>query len=154
MLETACVVGKPMAASVGRRFSGSLHMALPDWLTLALFVVLVLVSSMHGLSASGHFPARGRRAELSSLGGASLLFGSIALVAAALIVGTIAAAMSSPWPALVLGGGAALLLAPITLQLFSDHFVDGRGALIAFAGGAIAAAVLIGLTAGLGWQRT
>jgi hypothetical protein len=125
-------------------------MALPDWLTLALFVVLVLVSGMHGLSASGHFPAGGRRAELSGLGGASLLFGSIALVAAALIAGTIAAALSAPWPALVLGGGGALLLAPITLQLFSDRFVDGRGALISFAGGAIAAAVLIALMARLG----
>jgi hypothetical protein len=125
-------------------------MALPDWLTLALFVVLVLLSGMHGLSASGHFPARGRRAELRDLGGASLLFGSIALVAAALIAGTIATAMSVPWPALVLGGGAAILLAPITLQLFSDRFVDGRGALISFAGGAIGAVVLIALTARLG----
>ena len=60
-------------------------MALPDWLTLALFVVLVLVSGMHGLSASGHFPARGRSSELSGFGGSSLLFGSIALVAAALL---------------------------------------------------------------------
>jgi len=58
--------------------------------------------------------------------------------------------MSAPWPALVLGGGAAILLAPITLQLFSDRFVDGRGALISFAGGAIAAVVLIALTARLG----
>jgi hypothetical protein len=125
-------------------------MALPDWLTVVLFVVLVLLSGMHGLSASGHFPARGRRAELRGLGGSSLLFGSIALVAAALIAGIIATAMSAPWPALVLGGGAAILLAPITLQLFSDRFVDGRGALISFAGGAIAAVVLIALTARLG----
>jgi hypothetical protein len=125
-------------------------MALPDWLTLALFFALVLLSGMHGLSASGHFPARARRAELRGLGGSSLLFGSIALVAAALIAGTIATAMSAPWPALVLGGGAAVLLAPITLQLFSDRFVDGRSALISFAGGAIVAAVLIALTARLG----
>ena len=124
-------------------------MALPDWLTLALFVVLVLVSGMHGLSASGHFPARGRSSELSGFGGSSLLFGSIALVAAALIAGTIATAMTAPWPALVLGGGAAILLAPIALQLFSDRFVDGRGALIWLAGGAAAAAVLIALKASL-----
>jgi hypothetical protein len=123
-------------------------MSLPDWLILALFVVLVLASGMHVLSASGHFPAHGRRAELRGFG-SSLLFGSITLVAAALIAGTIATAVSLPWPALVLGGGAAILLAPVTLQLFPDRFIDGRGALIWLAVCTIAASALIGLTARL-----
>lgn len=124
-------------------------MSLPDWLILALFVVLVLASGMHVLSASGHFPAHGRSAELRGFGSSLLLFGSIALVAAALIAGTIATAMSAPWPALVLGGGAAILLAPVILQLFPDRFIDGRGALIWLAVCAIAASALIGLTARL-----
>ena len=124
-------------------------MPLPDLLIVALFFALVLAAGMHALSASGHFPAPRRSVSLGGVGGSLLLFGSMALVAAALIAGTSATALAVPWPALVLGGGAAILLAPIALQLFSDRFVDGRGALIWLAGAALAAAALLALTASL-----
>jgi hypothetical protein len=50
--------------------------------------------------------------------------------------------MLIPWYAAVIGGGAAILLAPLALQAFPDRVVDGKIALIGFA---TAAAVLAAL---------
>ena len=151
MLETGVGLGKfaggrPALLSPA---AGSSCMSLPDLPILALFFLLMLAGSMHVLAASGHFPTAWRNAGLRGTGGALLLFASMALVAASLIAGIIAIAVSVPWPAIVLGGGAAVLLAPIALQLFSDRFVDGPGALVWLAGGAIAAAALLVLAASL-----
>jgi hypothetical protein len=51
-----------------------------------------------------------------------------------------------PWYAAVIGGGLAILVAPMVLQLFSDRFVDGRASLVSFAvGSALIAFFLIWL---------
>ena len=48
-----------------------------------------------------------------------------------------------PWYATVIGGGAALLFAPLLLQPLPDSFVNGRRGLLVFAAGAIALAALM-----------
>jgi hypothetical protein len=55
-----------------------------------------------------------------------------------------------PWYAAVIGGGLAILAAPLVLQNFTDRFVDGRGSLMSFAGaGGLLALLLIWLAGGL-----
>ena len=54
--------------------------------------------------------------------------------------------MRLPWPATVIGSVLALLFAPLVLQSLPDRFVDGRRALIVFAGAACALAAI-------GWRR-
>ena len=48
-----------------------------------------------------------------------------------------------PWYAAVIGGGLAILAAPLVLQQFPDRFVDGRAALLSFAAAGIALALFI-----------
>ena len=48
-----------------------------------------------------------------------------------------------PWYALVIGGGAVLLFAPLLLQPLPDSFVNGRRGLLAFAAGAVVFAALM-----------
>ena len=106
MLETGLGLGKfaggrPALLSTP---AGSSFMSLPDLPILALFFLLMLAGSMHALAASGQFPTARRNAGLRGTGGALLLCASMALVAASLIAGIIAIAVSVPWPAIVLGG--------------------------------------------------
>ncbi|HEY6860178.1 MAG TPA: hypothetical protein VI358_10385 [Pseudolabrys sp.] len=42
-----------------------------------------------------------------------------------------------PWYAAVIGGGLAILAAPLVLQQFTDTFVDGRASLLSFAGAGV-----------------
>jgi hypothetical protein len=103
----------------------------PKVLPTALFVALVLAASLYGLAASGHFP---RSAKAPAPGVvAPVLFGSIVVVLACAIAGITAALPVVPWYVAVIGGGSAILAAPLVLQWFPDRFVDGRGALVAFA---------------------
>lgn len=102
-------------------------------LPIALFMVLMLASSLQGLAVSGHFPRAQRRPALASGCGALILFGSMTIVAVCLVAGIVAALRLFPWYAAVIGGGLAVLAAPPVLQSFPDRFVDGRGAPIAFA---------------------
>ncbi len=51
-----------------------------------------------------------------------------------------------PWYATVIGGGAALLFAPLLLQPLPDSFVNGRRGLLVFCVGAV-------LLAGSMWVR-
>ena len=111
---------------------------------LVLFMALVLVLSLHGLAAAGHFPGEHRSPRLRARTGSLILFGSIAIALICLAAGVIIAWQRIPWYAAIIGGGAMVLLAPILLRSFPDGFVDGPGALIAFAGaGALLVAVLI-----------
>lgn len=105
---------------------------------LALFTGLMLALSLQALTASGHFPREHRSPALASGFGAALLYGAIVLAALCLIAGMAAAWRLIPWYAAVIGGGLAILLAPLVLQKFSDRFVDGRAALFTFGGIALA----------------
>ena len=66
------------------------------------------------------------------------------MVAAGLaaIVTIVAAVRVLPWSAIIIGGGAMLLFAPLLLRPLPDRFVNGYPALLAFAGGAALAALI------------
>jgi hypothetical protein len=115
-------------------------------LPLALFTALLLFVSLHALAASGQFPREHRVPALASGFGAFILYGTIAAAFISLLVAFFAAWRLIPWYAAVIGGGLAILAAPLVLQQFTDRFVDGRGSLMSFAGiGALLAFLLIWL---------
>lgn len=110
---------------------------------LVLFMALLLVLALYALSASGHFPREHRAAALASGAGPLILFGSIALAIVCALVALAAAWRLVPWYAAVIGGGLAILCAPLVLQQFPDKFVDGRASLLTFAGAAAVLALLL-----------
>ena len=110
---------------------------------LFLFMVLLLAAALCGLAASGHFPREHRSPALRTTAGALILFGSIALAALSVAMGIALVGRHVPWPALVIGGGAAMLFAPLALRPFSDAFVNGRAALVTFAAASAASLVLL-----------
>ena len=102
---------------------------------------LILVASLHGLAASGHFP---RALQPSTSGvGPMILFGSMAVAIAGLACGIAAAVRFVPWYAAIIGGGLSILAAPLVLQRFPDRFVDSGGALLSFAAVNMALAILL-----------
>jgi hypothetical protein len=122
-------------------------MALPPLPELALFMALVLVLSLYGLTVSGHFPEEHRAQSLRTAGGQVLLWGTLVL-SAVLAVSALAFAWARlPLPAAVIGGGAMVLIAPMLLQPLPDSFVNGRRGLITFTvlgvGLALAAGTLV-----------
>ena len=121
---------------------------LPDaaLIPLVLFTAIVLFVSLHALAASGQFPREHRAPVLVSGIGAIVLYGSIAVAFISLLTALFAAWRLIPWYAAVIGGGLAVLAAPLVLQQFTDRFVDGHGSLMTFAGaGAVLALLLIWL---------
>ena len=100
---------------------------------LVLFTALLLVFSLHMLAASGQFPRAHRAPALVSGRGVIILYGTIAVAITSLLVALLAAWRLVPWYAAVIGGGFAILAAPIVLQTFPDRFVDGRASLLSFA---------------------
>lgn len=108
-------------------------MPLPPWPELILFMILVLVICTFIMAASGHFPSEGRTARLATPVGTAILWCTIVLVAISVILAIIFAYMTIPWYAAVIGGGLMMLIAPFTLQPFSDRFVDGPSVLILLA---------------------
>jgi hypothetical protein len=117
---------------------------------LALFTALLLLVSLHVLAASGQFPREHRAPALMSRVGAIVLYGTITVAVICLLVAFFAAWRLIPWYAAVIGGGLAILTAPIVLQQFTDRFVDGRASLLSFAGaGGLLAVLLIWLAGGL-----
>jgi hypothetical protein len=119
---------------------------LPEavWIPLALFTTLLLFVSLHALAASGQFPREHRAPALMSGGGAIVLYGTIAVALISLLAALVAAWRLIPWYAAVIGGGLAILAAPLVLQRLTDRFVDGRTSLVSFAGaGALLAFLLV-----------
>ena len=117
---------------------------------LALFTALLLFVCLHVLAASGQFPREQRAPALASGFGGFILYGSIAVAFISLLVAFFAAWRLIPWYAAVIGGGLAILAAPLVLQKFTDRFVDGRGSLMSFAGaGGLLALLLIWIAGGL-----
>jgi hypothetical protein len=110
---------------------------------LLLFVWLVSAATLQGLAASGHFPLRGESAKLGAWSDRVMLFGSTGVAVLALVAGSIAALRLTSWSAAIIAGGLSLLFAPIALRAFPDRFVDGAGALVAFAAATLVAAVAL-----------
>lgn len=107
---------------------------MPSLSALALFMGLVLAFALFGLTASGHFPAEHRSAQLRTGLGGQLLWVSMACAVVVLVAAVLLAVERLPLAAAVIGGGAMLLAAPLVLQSFPDTFVDGRAGLLTFAG--------------------
>lgn len=122
-------------------------MALPPLPQLTLFMALVLVLSLYGLTASGHFPEEHRAASLKTASGKLVLWGTIALCAALTLAALAFAWQQLPLPAAIIAGGAMVLIAPMLLQPLPDSFVNGRRGLITFTfagvGLALAAATIV-----------
>jgi hypothetical protein len=113
---------------------------------LVLFTALFLFVSLHVLAASGQFPREHRAPALMSRLGVIVLYGTIGIAFISLLVAFFAAWRLIPWYAAVIGGGLAILAAPLVLQQFTDNFVDGRASLMSFAAvGALLALLLIWL---------
>jgi hypothetical protein len=119
-------------------------MALPPIPELAVFMALVLVLSLYGLTVSGHFPQEHRAASLQTAGGQVLLWGTIALCAVVLASVLAFAWLRVPLYAAVIGGGFMVLVAPLLLQPLPDSFVNGRGALVIFTGLGIGLGLMAG----------
>jgi hypothetical protein len=111
---------------------------------LAVFMALVLVLSLYGLTVSGHFPEEHRTASLRTGGGQALLWGTIALCAALALAAATFAWLRVPLSAAIIGGGAMMLIAPLLLQPLPDSFVNGRRGLLIFAGLGIGLALMAG----------
>jgi len=110
---------------------------------LALFTMLMLAVSLHGLAASGHFPHQTRLPAMASGAGPAVLWLTILVVLACLVTGLFAAWRLIPWYAAVIGGGGGILVAPLVLQWFPDRFVDGKRGLLSFAAAALLLSLLL-----------
>jgi len=143
ILRTFVFAGQAKAAGLIEARMLTIDAILP----LVLFTLLMLVLSLHALSASGHFPREHRAAALRSLLGVVILHGTILVGLTALIAGLWAAWRLIPWYAAVIAGGLAILAAPLVLQEFSDSFVDDRRSLLSFAGASVALAIMLLLLA-------
>lgn len=117
-------------------------MLLPSWPALATFMSLMLVLSLYGLTVSGHFPAEHRGPNLKGKLGAAVLWGSLALMMAILLVALAFAWRTLPTYAAIIGGGVMVLFAPLLLQPCPDSFVNGRRGLLTFAGAGLVLAVV------------
>jgi hypothetical protein len=122
-------------------------MSLAISVPLIIFVLLMLFATLQLLSASGHFPKTSRLPAIAQGSGPAVLWASMIVTAGSVVAGIAATWMLIPWYAAVIGGGGAILLAPLALQVFPDRVVDGRIALIGFAAAtAVLAALLCWLT--------
>ena len=143
ILRTFVFAGQAKAAGLIEARMLTIDAILP----LVLFTLLMLMLSLHALSASGHFPREHRAAALRSLLGVVILHGTILVGLTALIAGLWAAWRLIPWYAAVIAGGLAILAAPLVLQEFSDSFVDDRRCLLSFAGASVVLAMMLLLLA-------
>ena len=96
-------------------------------------MALVLVAALQGLAASGHFPRAAKTVRLP-VPDRRCLFGSIDRGGGRrYCAGIVAALRFVSWTRRSSAAELAVLVAPLVLQALPDRFVDGRGALIAFA---------------------
>jgi len=70
---------------------------------LLLFMGLLLALALYGLAASGQFPYEHRAAPLRSAVGRLVLFGSMSVAAACLVIGLASMPKATPWYAVVIG---------------------------------------------------
>jgi hypothetical protein len=113
------------------------------WGELALFMFAVALLALYGLTVSGHFPAELRVAALKTSIGAATLWATLVAACLSAVVTITAALRVLPWSAIIIGGGAMLLFAPLLLRPLPDRFVNGYAALVVFAGGAVLAALIL-----------
>jgi hypothetical protein len=114
-----------------------------DWVALAILMGSVLLVALYGLAASGHFPAEFRPERLQRGWGALVLWGTMVATGLAGAAALALAWRALPWYAIVIGGGATLLFAPMLLQPLPDSFVNGRRGLLVLSAGSVVLAALM-----------
>jgi hypothetical protein len=114
-------------------------------MTLTLFIVGVTLLALYGLTVSGHFPAAARRKELQTSIATVAIAGTLLTSAVATVIVMAIAVHALPWPLIIIGGGAALLVSPLLLRALPDAFVDGLAGLLTFAAAAIFTALSLWL---------
>jgi membrane-associated PAP2 superfamily phosphatase len=112
-------------------------------LPLLSFMVLLLAAALCALAASGHFPREHRSPALRTAAGAFVLFGSLVVSMLCVAIGVALVGRAVPWYAVVIGGGAVVLAAPLLLRPLPDVFVNGRAALVTFAAASMLMLVLL-----------
>ena len=123
--------------------SGFRMMPASAVLPLLSFMLLLLAAALCGLAASGHFPREHRSPALQTGAGAFILFGSLVVSMLSLAVGVALVWQAVPWYAVVIGGGAMVLAAPLLLRPLPDAFVNNRATLVTFAGASMLMVVLL-----------
>ena len=109
------------------------YLSAVNWLGFAVFVALIMVIAMFGLSLSGHFPAEHQKPEMRAWHGRLLLVASIIAIAISAAQAFGLAFGQLPPAIAIIGLGGALLAAPLILQKIPDTIVNGRRGLIGFA---------------------
>ncbi len=107
-------------------------MTLPPLAELAVFMGLVLVLSLYGLTVSGHFPREFRAPSLTSAAGKTVLWSTLAVAACLAVFALAFAWWRVPAYAAIIGGGGMVLIAPLLLQPLPDSIVNGRRGLLIF----------------------
>jgi hypothetical protein len=113
------------------------------WGEALLFMLEVLLLALYGLTASGHFPREVRAEEFKRGKGAVFLWATVVAAGLAGALSLVIAWATLPWYAIVIGGGAMVLIAPLLLRPFPDGFVNGRPGLMTFAAGAVLVAAVM-----------
>jgi len=124
------------------------YFAALNWAALVLFSTLVLTIALFGLSLSGHFPTQAQKLGRKDVATRAVVVSCIVVVgiAAAKTVGI--ALHHLPAPMAIIGGGAALLAAPLVLQRFPDTFVDGLRGIVVLATISLALVLIAGRVLG------
>lgn len=117
------------------------------WSELALFMIAIALLALYTLTVSGHFPTEVRATALKTSIGVTTLWATLVAAGLAAMIMVIAALRVLPWSAIIIGGGAMLLFAPLLLRPLPDRFVNGCAALVVFAGGAALAALILWVAA-------
>lgn len=114
---------------------------------IVLFAATIHLVSLYALAAAGHFPSGSRQGSMRSGLGTFVLWATMAVTGAALVLATAAAMRGLPWPYAVLGSGIAVLGAPLVLQSLPDRIVDSPLGLFALAVASMLAGGLLVLVA-------
>ena len=113
------------------------------WFAAALFAGQILTTSLFALALSGHFPHQFRADGLQGVAGSAIMAATTIVSVTAIATALFASWRSVPWYMMVIGGGAAILFAPLVLAACPDRFVNGRGALLAFSGASLLLAIAL-----------
>jgi hypothetical protein len=124
------------------------YFAALNWAALVLFSVLVLTIALFGLSLSGHFPMQAQKLGRKDWGTRAVVASCVVVVALATAKTFGIALYHLPAPMAIIGGGAALLAAPLALQRFPDTFVDGLRGIVVLATISLALVLIAGRVLG------
>lgn len=110
-------------------------------LPVAAFIAAATIITLGAILLAGHFPVERLPQPLRSGSSRGLVWLNLLLLAGLLFVALAIAVQRMPWPAAVIGGGLAVLFAPLLFQVLPARWRDGRTGLLGQA--LLSAALLI-----------